>query len=414
MKPISRRELLGGAAKVGLAGGAAAVAGGSLLAGCDSSGKPVRATTSFRTPARNKPGSPLPRRAGSCSSRSTCESKRNTDVRDLMRRWTDAIAAMTARPTGRRRRTARRVRGAGRHRRSRRFARGPSHGDGGLRRAACSSTTKAKTASGSRGSCPPELAELPTFKGDQLDPSRSGGDIGVQCCADDPQTAFHAFHTLARIARGTATVRWVQLGFGRTSSTSDDADRRRATSWASRTAPTTSRAKTTSRWRNTCGYRRTRSRCGCAAAVSWWCAASACRSRRGIARRSRSSRTRSGARSSRARRSAVCTSTTRRILPALPEDSHIRLAAPGRERRDPDPAARLQLRRRRRPEHRPARRGPVLHRVPARSAPAVRSAAETARRQRRVERVHQARRQRGVRGPARVSARRGRGADAVR
>jgi len=42
----------------------------------------------------------------------------------------------------------------------------------------------------------------------------------VQACADDPQVAFHAIHVLSRVAVGTATLRWSQLGFGRTSSTS--------------------------------------------------------------------------------------------------------------------------------------------------------------------------------------------------
>jgi deferrochelatase/peroxidase EfeB len=42
----------------------------------------------------------------------------------------------------------------------------------------------------------------------------------VQACADDPQVAFHAIRNFARLARGTAVMRWSQLGFGRTSSTS--------------------------------------------------------------------------------------------------------------------------------------------------------------------------------------------------
>jgi deferrochelatase/peroxidase EfeB len=42
----------------------------------------------------------------------------------------------------------------------------------------------------------------------------------VQACADDPQVTFHAVRNLARIARGVAVVRWSQLGFGRTASTS--------------------------------------------------------------------------------------------------------------------------------------------------------------------------------------------------
>lgn len=67
---------------------------------------------------------------------------------------------------------------------------------------------------------PPSLAELPLFPKDNLSPTRSGGDLCVQACADDPQVAVHAVRNLARIAFGTATVRWSQLGFGRTSSTS--------------------------------------------------------------------------------------------------------------------------------------------------------------------------------------------------
>ena len=47
-------------------------------------------------------------------------------------------------------------------------------------------------------------------------PSARGGDLCVQACADDPQVAFHAVRNLARIGRGTAVMRWSQLGFGRT------------------------------------------------------------------------------------------------------------------------------------------------------------------------------------------------------
>ncbi len=66
---------------------------------------------------------------------------------------------------------------------------------------------------------PPELALLPSFQGDALDPSSCGGDLCVQACADDPQVAFHAIHVLSRIAGSVAALRYTQQGFGRTSST---------------------------------------------------------------------------------------------------------------------------------------------------------------------------------------------------
>ncbi len=67
---------------------------------------------------------------------------------------------------------------------------------------------------------PAGLAELPRFAGDQLDPALSGGDLCIQACADDPQVAVHAVRNLVRTGFGTTAVRWSQLGFGRTSSTS--------------------------------------------------------------------------------------------------------------------------------------------------------------------------------------------------
>jgi deferrochelatase/peroxidase EfeB len=67
---------------------------------------------------------------------------------------------------------------------------------------------------------PDALTELPRFPTDRLDPARSGGDILVQACADDPLIAFHAIHNLARIGRGVVVPRWSQVGFGPTSGTS--------------------------------------------------------------------------------------------------------------------------------------------------------------------------------------------------
>ncbi|MFJ1746580.1 iron uptake transporter deferrochelatase/peroxidase subunit [Streptomyces sp. NPDC088116] len=70
---------------------------------------------------------------------------------------------------------------------------------------------------------PAALVDLPRFPGDNLDPARGGGDLCVQACADDPQVAVHAIRNLARIGFGKVAVRWSQLGFGKTSSTTPGA-----------------------------------------------------------------------------------------------------------------------------------------------------------------------------------------------
>jgi deferrochelatase/peroxidase EfeB len=71
---------------------------------------------------------------------------------------------------------------------------------------------------GLTSSRPALLRPLGALPADYLEPARSGGDICIQACADDPQVAFHAVRNLTRIARGAAELRWLQLGFGRTSS----------------------------------------------------------------------------------------------------------------------------------------------------------------------------------------------------
>ncbi|KQV07551.1 iron uptake transporter deferrochelatase/peroxidase subunit [Leifsonia sp. Root112D2] len=66
---------------------------------------------------------------------------------------------------------------------------------------------------------PEALVDLPHFSGDMLDAALTGGDLCIQACSDDPQVAVHAIRNLSRIAFGRASIRWSQLGFGRTSST---------------------------------------------------------------------------------------------------------------------------------------------------------------------------------------------------
>ncbi|RNI20938.1 Dyp-type peroxidase [Flexivirga caeni] len=66
---------------------------------------------------------------------------------------------------------------------------------------------------GLKAKLPPALAVLPHFPGDQLTAADSEGDLYLQACADDPQVAFHAIRSIARIAPDVAALRWTQLGF---------------------------------------------------------------------------------------------------------------------------------------------------------------------------------------------------------
>ncbi|MET8780811.1 iron uptake transporter deferrochelatase/peroxidase subunit [Streptomyces sp. NPDC004589] len=76
---------------------------------------------------------------------------------------------------------------------------------------------------GLAGRRPEALVDLPRFPGENMDTSRTGGDLCIQACSDDPQVAVHAIRNLARIGFGKVAVRWSQLGFGKTSSTTPDA-----------------------------------------------------------------------------------------------------------------------------------------------------------------------------------------------
>ena len=60
---------------------------------------------------------------------------------------------------------------------------------------------------------PAAFVDLPHFAGDELAADRTGGDLSIQGCADDPQVAFHAVRQLVRLADEVAQVRWAQTGF---------------------------------------------------------------------------------------------------------------------------------------------------------------------------------------------------------
>lgn len=61
---------------------------------------------------------------------------------------------------------------------------------------------------------------IPRMAAEYLVPEHCYGDLVIQACAEDPMIALHAIHDLTRIAFGTASLKWSQLGYGRTSSTS--------------------------------------------------------------------------------------------------------------------------------------------------------------------------------------------------
>jgi len=206
MNRITRRRL------IGLAGVSAA----GLAAGGVGLGKAVEDggaedTVPFYGPVQSGITTPAQDRLHFASFDVATTSER--ELRDLMRAWTEASARMCAGRTA-----------------------GPTNATGvlppddtgealGLTPARLTVTfgfgpTLFDDRFGLASKRPAALIDLPPFADESLQPERSGGDIAVQACADDPQVAFHAVRNLARIGRGVVYMRWSQLGFGRTSSTS--------------------------------------------------------------------------------------------------------------------------------------------------------------------------------------------------
>ena len=286
----------------------------------------------------------------------------------------------------------------------------PSQPDRDLRLRARALRTPRRSASAQSGRrrCARSRRSRPTSS----NPAESGGDLCVQACSDDPQVAFHAIRNLARIGRGTVVMRWSQLGFGRTS-THQPQPGHAAQPDGLQGRHRQHQAEDGAAMRPLRLGRRARARPGCAAAPTWSAAGSGCCSRSGTAPRSKTRSRRSAATSTRGRRwaqrrsSTRSTSTPRRAAqPVIPVDAHVRLASADGQRRRADPAPRLLLHRRRRREPRRARSRPLLHLLPARPRAAVRRDPAPARPERRAQRVHQARRQRRLRGPAGGQARR--------
>jgi deferrochelatase/peroxidase EfeB len=210
MSPITRRRLLAsagaGAAGLGLAGGGFLV-GQETAAASDGTG-----TVSFYGTHQAGIATPAQDRLHFASFELLTEDW--NELRELLREWTIAAAEMTAgemigdvnaMPLAPPDDTGETV-GLFPSSLTVTFGFGPSLFE--------------KRGLGLAGKRPAALKPLPPLPGDELDPLESGGDICVQACSDDPQVAFHAVRNLARVGRGVVAMRWSQLGFGRTASTS--------------------------------------------------------------------------------------------------------------------------------------------------------------------------------------------------
>jgi deferrochelatase/peroxidase EfeB len=213
--PLTRRRLIGigaGAAAVGLAAGAAATYAGTHAASSGPTSAPP-AEVPFR--GVHQAGIVTPAQDRMHFVALDVVTRDPNELRDLLKAWTRAaermVAGAEAAPGG--------VVGGGPHR---------APADTGeafdLDAARLTITIGFGPALfddrfGLAAKRPEALRDLPPFVGDALEPARSGGDLCIQACADDPQVAVHAVRNLIRMGFGTVAVRWSQLGFGRTSST---------------------------------------------------------------------------------------------------------------------------------------------------------------------------------------------------
>ncbi len=62
---------------------------------------------------------------------------------------------------------------------------------------------------------PRQLAQMPRFPGDVIDPSRVHGDLVLQICAVDEMACMHALRYLMAGTRADMSLRWTQDGFHR-------------------------------------------------------------------------------------------------------------------------------------------------------------------------------------------------------
>ncbi|MBO9521588.1 MAG: deferrochelatase/peroxidase EfeB [Nocardioidaceae bacterium] len=209
---VSRRQVLGAGA-AGLAAGAAAVGGFELAQAASASDPAPDPALAYDFHGEHQAGIVTPAQDRLHFAAFDVTTSSRDELVALLRAWTSAAAAMTAgRPVG-----AGTV-GS--------YDSPPADTGEALGLPASGLTLtfgfgpSLFTRFGLSSRKPAALEPLPHFPADNLDPARSDGDLCVQACANDPQVAVHAIRNLARIGFGTVAMRWNQLGFGRTSSTS--------------------------------------------------------------------------------------------------------------------------------------------------------------------------------------------------
>jgi deferrochelatase/peroxidase EfeB len=210
---LSRRRLLSGAGTAG-AGLVAGGLGGYFARGTSAQATDVGTASTATVPfyAEHQAGIATPAQDRlAFGSLNAVAGATRADVQGLLRAWTDAAALMTAgKPVGEDTRpyappvdTGEAV-GSPVSRLTITLGYGPSLFDHRF---------------GLAGRKPAALAQLPPLPNENLDPDFTGGDLCLQACSDDPLVAFHAVRNLARLGMGVVGHRWMELGFGRTSTT---------------------------------------------------------------------------------------------------------------------------------------------------------------------------------------------------
>ena len=201
----SRRGLLAAAGGLIAAAGTASTPRAATV---EAVPKPIAATETFW--GRHQAGIVTPPQSHCYFAAFDLTTDKRQDVIDLLQSWTDAAARLTAGQTAEPLGTDTDVPG-------------PDSAEAvGLSPARLTLTfgfgpglfiKDGKDRYGLSGSRPDALIDLPRFNGDQLVAEKTGGDISVQACADDPQVAFHAIRQLARLSYDAAELRWAQTGF---------------------------------------------------------------------------------------------------------------------------------------------------------------------------------------------------------